>query len=151
MTIEYRRVSLSLLLMVLMAASSFAVLAVPSASAGPDPLSENDPAAEADDRDWARVVESTANMQPEDRLSETLAEKVKAGSGIFKVHIAVVDRAPVNEYMASHGLPLVMGIELPGLPSMRLMDLSSEDILGLASNPGVISIFEYEKPQYDAD
>ena len=148
---EYRRVSLSLLLMILMAASSFAVLAAPSASAGPGPLGESAPDTATVDSDWARVVESAANMAPNDRLSAALAEKIKSSQGMFKVHVAVVDRAPVNEYMASHGLPLVMGIELPGLPTMRLLELSSEDIVGLASNPGVMSIFEYEKPQYDAD
>ena len=148
---EHRRVGLSFLLMVLMTASSFVVLAAPSASAGPDVSVGSAPVAEADDSAWAQVVANAANLAPADRLSVQLAEKVKKSDGVFKVHVAVVDRTPVNEYMAVNGLPLVKGVELPGMPTYRLLELTSEQILGLASNPGVLSIFEYVAPQYDAD
>ena len=144
----YRRASLSLLLMIIMTATSFVVMAVPNSAAWSGVVSE-DASAVGDDTTLASGEKPIASTNPEDKLDAALQETLKKSDGPFKVYVAISDRTAANEYMTAHGLPLVKGAELAGMPTMRLLDLSAVDILGLASNPGVSSIFEYEAPQIE--
>jgi hypothetical protein len=146
---SYKRMSLSLALVLMMAATSLAVLAVPSSSAG-EPylggsvLDGTDIQGPLDTR-----MKNLLSTNPEDKLDVALAEKMKKSDGPFEVHVAITDRTAVNEFMEANGLPLVKGVELPGMPTMRLLELTSKEIMGLASNAGVLMIFEYQKPQIE--
>jgi len=144
----YRRASLSLLLMIIMTATSFAVMAVPNSAAWAGVVSEGVTAVDGDDP-LASVEKPIASTNPEDKMDSSLLAALKRSDGPFKVYVSISDRETVNEYMAANNLPLVKGAELPGMPTMRLLDLSAIDVLGLASNPGVSSIFEYEAPQIE--
>lgn len=141
---DLKRVSLSLVLMILMAATSFVVMAVPNSVAWQGVGSENT-------GEGAPFLvygpKPTMSSNPEEKLDPELAQAVKKSEGPFKVQVLISDRAAANEYLAAHGLPLVKGKELPNMPTSRLYELKAVDVLGLASNPGVLKIFTYQRPQ----
>ena len=144
----YRRASLSLLLMVIMTATSFAVLAMPNSAAWSGIVSEDVTGVDGEDS-LASAEKTIASTNPEDKLDSSLLDALKKSDGPFSVYVTISDRESVNTYMEANGLPLVRGAELPGMPTVRLLDLSAVDVLGLASNPGVSSIFEYQAPQIE--
>jgi len=148
--IRLLRMSLSAVLMLVMLASSFAIVANP-ASAVQDTNIEGAPATLPNEGPLSVDVGSTklTSVSSEQKMDALLAQQMKNSIGPFKVYVLVTDRVAVNEYLAANGLPTIAGFELPGLPTTRVMDLYSNQISALAKNPGVYSIMTYEKPVYD--
>ncbi|MBN1678297.1 MAG: S8 family serine peptidase, partial [Candidatus Thermoplasmatota archaeon] len=132
--------------MILMAATSFVALAIPNSAALSDLTDES---ALGGDGSKAYGAKPMMSVSPEKKLDSRLADAVMKSDGPFKVQVFISDRDAANEYLAAHDLPLVKGAELPGLPTSRILELSAVDIMGLASNPGVLKVLQYERPQID--
>jgi len=143
---RFYTVSLSILLMILMATTAFTVLAVLSSATSSGVASES---VLEEEFSLARDVVKDMRADPEDKLDSRLIEAIKRSDGPFRVQVLISDRGAANQYLEANGLPLVEGLELPGMPTSRLLDLNAVDILGLASNPGVLRIFQYERPQVE--
>jgi hypothetical protein len=144
MSSMYRRATLSLLLMVLMVGTSFAVLASAPANAGnvETDLSATSPG------ETASGGMVTVNNGLE-KLDSVLAAKIMESRGPFKVYVIIGDRATANEQFASMGLPTVKGNVHQGVPDVRLLELDSKQIYSLSSNPGISKMMNYEKPVVD--
>ncbi len=142
---KYKRASLSLLLMLVMTTAYFAVLAAPAAAAEDATAADQTGVSGTGTVDW----KPSELVDPEEKLEASLAQSVKNSDGPFKVHVYITDREAANAYFASKGLPLVKGVELPGLPTSRVMQLSSTEITSLATNPGIMRIEPYVAPIYD--
>jgi len=138
--------------MVLMVATSFVVLAAPTAAA----LGRSDGSAPAAAPNGGGRLGSV-EMRPVDvpavdldqKVDRVLAEKMKNSMGPFKVYVLVTDKDAVNGYLSAAGLPEVGGYQIQGLPIARVMDLYSTQINALSKNPGVYRIMTYEPPVYD--
>ncbi|MCU0852201.1 MAG: S8 family serine peptidase [Thermoplasmata archaeon] len=63
----------------------------------------------------------------------------------------MTDRAAVNPVLEAVGLQAIRGMELDGLPTVRMMDLTSSQIEAIASSEGTMKIMTYEMPTYDED
>jgi hypothetical protein len=145
-----QRMSLSALVMFVMLATSFAVLASP-ASATQKASGGNVPAAQSPTVSKIVGLGATklSSVSADKKIDSTLVERMRGSSGPFKVYVFVTDRASVNQYLAANGLPTVKGAEIQGLPTTRVMELSSDQISTLAKMPGVYKIMTYDKPTYD--
>lgn len=145
------RMSLSALLMVLMVATSFVVLAAPAAAAQ-DLSGENTSAAVPDGGRLGSVELKPANLPAIDldqKVDKILAERMKNSMGPFKVYVLVTDKDAVNGYLEAAGLPTVDGYRIDRLPIARVMDLYASQIVALSKNAGVYKIMTYEPPVYD--
>ncbi len=140
-TSEYRRSSLSFLLMALMVTASFVVLASSPATA--EAAVVNDDVVDYGTVDGVKVAD------PLEKLDSELAEKVAKSDGPFLVTVFITDRGVLNPVLDELGLPLIGGLETPGIPSAREMTLESDQILELAESPGTYKILTYYPPEYD--
>jgi hypothetical protein len=132
--------------MALMAATSFTVLAS-AASAGPGPTTDSAAAAPSALEGASSVLANVNDgLDVEKKMDSALADAIKKSDGPFKVYIAVQDRAAVNDVLAANGLPIINGKEIPGLPTIRSMDLTAKQIRALASSPGTLRVMTYEQP-----
>lgn len=143
-----RRMSLSLLLMVMMAATSFAALASTPSIAGQGDANAGLP--EGAPSPTGRIAPQSSNLDLDKKLDARLVENIASSEGPFKVYVIVNDRAAANEILTASGLPTIMGIEIPELPDSRVMELSADQVVALASSPSTTRIMTYEAPSFDA-
>ncbi|HEX9907930.1 MAG TPA: S8 family serine peptidase [Thermoplasmata archaeon] len=133
------RMTVSLLLAFLMTVTAFAVL-------GSAPVvAAQEVAVDVGDAGDTEAV----SVDPEYKLDSDLADALKKSAGPHKVYVAISDVDLANQYLAENGLPLAKGVMLQGLPMMRIMDLSSEQVTGLAANSGVVQIMTYHAPEIE--
>lgn len=140
---EYRRSSLSFLLMALMVMTSFVVLASGHASA------------ETVDETGIALGEALPGADPTTKIDPDLLLRMKGSDGPFTVNLVVTDRAAVNKVLVGIGLNELKGFEFQGVPTMRMMDLTADQIAALAASPGTHKVAPYvapevEKPSVDA-
>ncbi|MEW5748616.1 MAG: S8 family serine peptidase [Candidatus Thermoplasmatota archaeon] len=127
--------------MALMVTASFVVLA--SAPARADAALADEPAP-----DYG-VFDGVAVRDPTEKMDAELSERIARSDGPFRVTVFVSDREAVNPLLFDEGLPLIGGVEIPGLPAVREMTLDSGQIKALAENPGVYRVLTYYPVQYD--
>ncbi|MGQ9587575.1 MAG: S8 family serine peptidase [Thermoplasmata archaeon] len=137
---NYRRASLSFMLMILMVATSFVVLATGPAAAEDAPVSENAPAAK---------VAPAPHVDLEMKLDSALAERMRSSAGPFRVYLVSSDREAVNQQLEALGLPQLKGRGVAGPLDIRVMELDAKEINTLAASPGVVKIMAYERPQVE--
>ncbi len=99
---EYRRSSLSFLLMALMVTTSFVVLASGHASA------------EAVDETGTALDEALPGADPTTKIDPDLLLRMKGSDGPFTVNLVVTDRAAVNKVLFDNGMNELKGIRVPG-------------------------------------
>ena len=134
---EYRRSSLSFLLMALMVTTSFVVLASGHASA------------EAVDETGTALDAALPGADPMTKIDPDLLLKMKGSEGPFTVNLVVTDRTAVNKVLSGNGLNELKGFEFQGMPTMRMMDLTSDQITALASSSGTSKIAPYVAPEVE--
>jgi predicted nucleic acid-binding Zn-ribbon protein len=143
------RMSLSAALMVAMTASYFAVFVTPASAQ--ETGVRNSPAALGDMKLPSVDLGSTRlpSVNLDQKIDSALAESMRHAMEPLEVYVLVTDRTEVNAYLASHGLPQIAGVEIPGLPTTRVMELFPDQITALGKMPGVYKIMPYEKPVFD--
>jgi len=140
---NYRRGFLSLMLTVLMVATSFFVIATAPAAAASGPVSES-VGGTSDATGFSSIV-----SDPEMKIDSVLKERLTTARDPMMVYVVVNDREAVNAYLESAGLPTIKSKEIPNMPTVQLMTLDAKQIHLLAANPGVSKIMMWEKPVVD--